>query len=113
MQWSIGNKIAASFGVALTVLIVVGSVSYDSTSRLIDSAGWVAHTHQVLNGFDQVLGLLKDAETGQRGFIVTGEERYLEPYNSAREALNRKLTEVRTLTADNPAQQQRLSALDA
>jgi methyl-accepting chemotaxis protein len=112
MKWTIGKKIAISFGLALAVLIVVGWVSYASTSKLIESADWVAHTHEVLNGLEDVLSSLKDAETGQRGFVITGEERYLQPYQGARGRVDERVRELRTLTSDNPVQQQRLNAFD-
>ena len=54
MRWSIGRKIGSGFGLALVVLTVVGGVSYDSTVKLIGSAEWVRHTHEVLNGLDEV-----------------------------------------------------------
>ena len=47
MKWSIGNKIASGFGLALVALLVVGAVSYDSTVELIGSADWVAHTRSI------------------------------------------------------------------
>ena len=112
MKWSIGNKIASGFGLALAVLLVVGAVSYDSTTKLSSSAEWVRHTHQVLTGLDGLLSGMKDAETGQRGYIITGESRYLEPYNAARDLVDQKLNSVRGLTSDNPIQQQRLQALE-
>src|SRR5713101_2166076 len=112
MRWSIGTKIGSAFGLALVSMIVVGAVSYDSTTKLIDSADWVRHTHEVLNGLDEVLSAFKDAETGQRGYIITGEARYLEPYKGARELADQKLTHLRELTADNPVQQQRLTAIE-
>ncbi len=112
MKWSIGSKIASAFGLALAVLVVVGVVSRDSTNKLIISAEWVRHTHQVLAGLDQFMSALKDAETGQRGYLITGETRYLEPYQNARSVADQKLKQVRELTADNPNQQQRLIALE-
>ena len=84
MKWSIGNKIASGFGLALAVLLVVGAVSYDSTTKLSSSADWVRHTHEVLAGLDELLSAMKDAETGERGYVITGESPYLEPYNTAR-----------------------------
>ena len=111
MRWSIGKKIGSGFGFALLALIVVGAISYDSTSKLIDSAEWVRHTHEVINGLDEVLSGMKDAETGQRGYIITGEARYLEPYQGARAAVEEKLKSLRELTSDNPIQQQRLAEL--
>jgi methyl-accepting chemotaxis protein len=112
MRWSIGRKIAGAFGAALAMLVVVGAMSHDSTTKLVDSAEWVRHTHQVLTGLDEFLSALKDAETGQRGYIITGEARYLEPYQGARELAEQKLEEVRELTSDNPNQQQRLIAME-
>src|SRR3984893_5922856 len=112
MKWSIGNKIASGFSLALAVLLVVGAVSYDSTTKLSSSADWVRHTHEVLAGLDGLLSGLKDAETGQRGYVITGEPRYLEPYNTARDVVDQKLKHVRDLTSDNPIQQERVQALE-
>jgi methyl-accepting chemotaxis protein len=112
MKWSIGSKIGSGFGLALAVLLVVGAVSYDSTTKLSNSAEWVRHTHEVLTGLDGLLSVMKDAETGQRGYIITGEPRYLEPYQGSRERVDQGLKKLRELTSDNPAQQTRLNALE-
>lgn len=112
MRWSIGSKIAGSFGIALAILLLVGGVSYNSTVKLIESADSVRHTHQVITTVQQVLSAMKDAETGQRGYVITGEPRYLEPYQGAREAVRVGVKELRELTVDNPHQQQRLSSLE-
>jgi methyl-accepting chemotaxis protein len=112
MTWSIGKKIGSGFALALVMLAMVGAVSYDSTTKLIESAGWVQHTHEVLNELDEVLSGMKDAETGQRGYLITGEGRYLEPYQGARDVVDQKLKYVRELTADNPIQQQRLTTME-
>ena len=112
MRWSIGKKIGSGFGLALIALTTVGAVSYDGTSKLIDSAAWVRHTHEVLEGPDELLSAMKDAETGQRGYIITGEARYLEPYQGAREAVDQKLKHLLESTADNPIQQRRLAAIE-
>ena len=112
MRWSIGKKIGSGFGLALIALTTVGAVSYDGTSKLIDSAAWVRHTHEVLEGLDELLSAMKDAETGQRGYIITGEARYLEPYQGAREAVDQKLKLLLESTADNPIQQRRLAAIE-
>jgi methyl-accepting chemotaxis protein len=112
MKWSIGNKIASAFGLALAALLAVGVVSHDSTAKLIDSSEWVTHSHQVVTGLDELLSALKDAETGQRGYVITGEARYLEPYQGAREVADEKLRQMRELTLDNPRHQQRITALE-
>src|SRR5579872_2059032 len=112
MRWSIGIKIGISFGIALVLLIVIGAVSYDSTSQLIASAGTVRHTFQVLTELEDLLSTLKDAETGQRGYVITGAKRYLEPYQGAATMAEEKLKNIRQLTVDNSAQQERITALE-
>jgi PAS domain S-box-containing protein len=70
--------------------------------------GWVVHTYRVINSAELVLSMMKDAETGERGFLLTGDESYLAPYNSAIAVLPRGLKELKDLTSDNPSQQARL-----
>jgi methyl-accepting chemotaxis protein len=111
MRWSIGTKIGATFGAALILLVVIGAVSYDSTGKLIDSAAWVGHTRTVIAELTDMMDAIKDAESGQRGFIITGEERYLQPYQGAQQIAEAKLRELLKLTADNPRQQQRLETI--
>jgi methyl-accepting chemotaxis protein len=112
MKWTIGTKIGGGFALALAALVAIGMVSYRSTTGLVETAALVDHSHHVLEHLEQLLSVLKDAETGQRGFIITGEESYLLPYNTAVDDSDRILKEVRELTQDNPNQQQRLDTLD-
>jgi len=113
MKWSIGAKIGSSFALALVILLIIGTGAYTNTKELLESSASVAHTHLVIGKLEELLSQLKDAETGQRGFIITGEERYLEPYNTAAVRIDRAYREVTDLTRDNPLQQQRLEALAA
>ncbi len=112
MKWSVGTKIGVGYGVALLILLVIGSFAYRSTNGLINNAGWVTHTYQVLENLEGVLSLMKDAETGQRGYIITGDESYLEPYQAAVRSIDQRVKEVRELTADNTRQQRRLDILE-
>jgi CHASE3 domain sensor protein len=72
---------------------------------------WVAHTHQVMTQIKETLSLLKDAETGQRGYLITGDQRYLEPYESAVKQVHGRFERLREMTADNPAQKARTDRL--
>jgi CHASE3 domain sensor protein len=110
-NWTVGKKLAASFGLAALTLVVIAVVSYRNASRLIENDAWVAHTHQVRTELADLLSELKDAETGQRGYLIAGDESYLAPYQSALVAIKGTLDDVRRLTADNPDQQRRLSAI--
>jgi methyl-accepting chemotaxis protein len=111
MKWSVGTKIGAGFGLALFILAAIGVLAYTNTSNLVQAAQWRTHTYIVIGALDRLLSEAKDAETGQRGFVLTGDEAYLEPYNTATRTLDNTLGELRTLTVDNPAQQRRLDAL--
>jgi methyl-accepting chemotaxis protein len=109
---TIGKKITLGFGLALVILIVVGGLSYFSVTSLIATNRAVVHTGAVLANLGTLLSLQKDAETGQRGFIITGKLEYLDPYSSAVEGLEPAIKDLRALTADNPAQQRRLDKIE-
>jgi methyl-accepting chemotaxis protein len=113
IQWSVGKKLTAGFGLALLMLLTIGGVSYWSLTLLVENAYWVTHTHQVLEDLEGILSLLKDTETAQRGFVLTRQERYLEPYNAALTKIPQRIKDVRKLTSDNPKQKPRLDALEA
>ena len=111
-EWTVGKKLALGFGLALALLLIVGGVSYWSINSLIENANWVAHTHQVLENLEAVISLLKDAETGQRGFVLTRQDRYLEPYQAALVNLDQRVKELRRLTEENDDQQRRIDSLE-
>ena len=108
---TVGKRLVAGFGLAALTLLLIAGVSYRNANQLIDTERWVAHTHQVRNELAELLSYLKDAETGQRGYVITGEESYLEPYKSALNGIRTTLAEVKKQTSDNPDQQRRLAAL--
>jgi methyl-accepting chemotaxis protein len=112
-NWTFGRKIAAGFALSFVLLMAVGAVAYTSINKLSSTAQWVTHTHEVLEHIASVLSLLKDAETGQRGYVITGEEPFLEPYRTGSGDVLNVIKELRKLTADNPAQQKRLDSIEA
>ncbi|HEY8084261.1 MAG TPA: CHASE3 domain-containing protein [Methylophilaceae bacterium] len=112
MNLSIGTKIAAGYAVALLMLLIVGLTSYWNISELLQSAESRAHTFHVLQVVEQVASTLKDAETGQRGYLLTGEDKYLKPYLAAVETEGQTTQALRRLTADNPDQQRNLDKLE-
>jgi methyl-accepting chemotaxis protein len=111
-NWTFGRKIAAGFALSLILLIAIGTVAYTNITKLTATSEWVTHTHQVLEHIAGVMSLLKDAETGQRGFVITGDEAYLEPYHTGSAGVLNVLKDLRELTADNPTQQKRLDAAE-
>lgn len=71
------------------------------------------HTFRTISGIDGVLIRLQDAETGQRGFIITGSADYLAPFEAGQRDLDDTMARLRSLMADNPAQTERLQRLDS
>jgi methyl-accepting chemotaxis protein len=111
INWTFGRKLALGFAIAVLTLLVIGISGYRSTEHLIDNDHWVTHTHEVRTKLADLLSVLKDAETGQRGFVIVGEDAFLEPYRSALPEIDRSMSELRRLTADNDVQQRRLTEL--
>ena len=99
------------FGIALAVLAVIAVVSYRSIDGFQQHANLVEQTRHVLLGIEEALSLLKDAETSQRGYILTSQERYLEPLEAARKKIPEELNTLRALTRDNPRQRFHLEHL--
>lgn len=96
----------------LAGLILNAVVSYRATLRMVENERWVSHTHEVLAELATVVNAITDAESRQRGFIITGEERYLAPYSSEVVIASEHIERLKTLTQDNPRQQERLARLE-
>jgi len=111
MKWSVGTKIGGGFALALAIMLIIGAVAHQSIGKLTETADWVDHTHKVLEKLATLIQAMVDAETGQRGYIITGEDAYLEPYQAALGVIDQDLRELRELTKDNASQQHRLDLL--
>src|SRR3984885_14655453 len=72
---------------------------------------WVQHTHEVITTLNSVLTGVNEAETGQRGFLLTEDATLLEPYYRSINSLWHDFSTVEDLTADNPIQQSRLDVM--
>lgn len=110
--WTIGRRLVGGYAVALALLVVIGLVSSSNTQKLVENSGWVEHTHEVIAGTEGIASALTDAETGQRGYLLTGVDSYLAPYTAAQQDVATHLAEVRGLTSDNAVQQGRLDELE-
>lgn len=107
----IGTRIGGGFSLGLAILTAIGIVSYRTTTSLVENSQLEAHTYQVLGQIRELNTQLANAETGQRGYIITGQPKYLEPYDTAMKQIDQDFEALQTLTADNPNQQLRLERL--
>ena len=103
-MWTFGRKIAAGFTLAFVLLVAVGAVAYRSIAALTQTSYMVAHAHVVLEHLTTAQSLLKDAETGARGFLLTGDEVFLEPYLMARPRILAELSALDRLGDTDPEQ---------
>jgi signal transduction histidine kinase len=113
MKWSVEKKTMVGLGFASVILVGINSLAYWNLSQHKRTSAQLAHTREVLEKLETVSSELKDAETGQRGYLIVGHERYLQPYLDAVAKLKPEIQSLRTLTAVHPNQQQRLDALDS
>lgn len=102
-----------SAGLAAVLLVILGTAttSYWNARALFDESQWVAHSHEVRETLSDLLSAVQEAETNERGFIITGEETYIALYDAARRDVPDLLRHLRDLIADNAEQQQRLGNL--
>ncbi|NJO74821.1 MAG: GAF domain-containing protein, partial [Leptolyngbyaceae cyanobacterium RM1_406_9] len=107
----IGPKIGISFAVGVAIFAALGWFSHRSALQVRTASRMESHTYQVLNELESLISAIKDAETGQRGYIITGQESYLEPYTAAVGTLDGRIEQIRNLTQENPIQQQQLDQL--
>jgi diguanylate cyclase (GGDEF)-like protein/PAS domain S-box-containing protein len=109
MKTSMSKRVLVDFGIALVLLIGVGFLSNYHIKKLAQDTQWVDHTYNVLL---QLKDLFADVKTGARTFMITGDERDLEPYRLAMVDIPHPMGQVRQLTKDNPIQQKRLDILE-
>ena len=97
--------------VPLIFLTLVGIVVWDRLNASRDARKWSQHSYRVLGTTKDLASALRDAERGQRGYLLTGKDEYLGPYRDGRDRIGALQGELQRLTADNPAQQDRLRTL--
>ena len=98
----------AGFGIIFVMIVVMTIVSNNTTKGLLKDVAWIGHTYQVKLQLHHILSDMIDAETGQRGYIYTGDPEFLEPYNKTVDKVERELLALIELVGDNPEQVQRL-----
>ncbi len=104
--------IALGAGPVAAVLILTAGLEYWNTIQLQRSCAWIAHTNEVLTAIEGADSTVEEAETNQRGYLITGDESFLEPYHAAAAAIEDKVRRLKQLTADNPRQQARIRVLE-
>ena len=108
MKLTIGTKIFAGYFLAIAIIVFFGVTAYWNTNALLTDSKWVIQSISTMKKITTVLSTMKDAETGERGFIITGNESYLEPYIQGRDSVYTILKSLRSMISDNANQIRRV-----
>ncbi|WP_312352609.1 response regulator [Sphingobacterium siyangense] len=111
MPKTILRNLQVGFGISLLILLASSTASYVSIRKQIHNSAMVDHSRRVMSRVNKILQDLQNAETGQRGYLLTGMEKFLDPYKNGLQSLPQSLSRAHDLTADNPAQQQVIDTL--
>ncbi|WP_141735228.1 methyl-accepting chemotaxis protein [Oligoflexus tunisiensis] len=111
MKLSLTVKVLLSSLTSALLTGAVGIILYTNVGSLIDSQNWIDHTENVLDVFDESLIHIVNMETGQRGFLMTGDEKFLEPYLISKDEFDRVIIKGQELVSDNPAQVRRFERI--
>jgi CHASE3 domain sensor protein len=108
----ISRKLIAAFSAVVVVIFVSSAIVYDRL-RVIE---WAKNQHvqttDVLEALQAAMDAMVEQETGVRGYLITGEEKFLEPYHRGGNAYTAAIQKIKTLTSDEPAQQSRLDEIN-
>jgi signal transduction histidine kinase/CHASE3 domain sensor protein len=107
------RRLARAIAFPIVLLLFLSGVSIWQITQLLSALRWVDHTNQVISHANYAQKLLLDMETGFRGYLLTGQQEFLEPYEQANAVIEQDLERLQTLVADNPKQVQRAVELDS
>jgi methyl-accepting chemotaxis protein len=112
-NWTVSRRLIAAFSATIAIFLGVAAVALYTSAKLAEADRWSAHTYKVLGTAERMLLSMVNMETGARGFLVAGDERFLEPWTKGLQAFDTAWAEAKQLTSDNPAQQKRLDDMKA
>jgi CheY-like chemotaxis protein/CHASE3 domain sensor protein len=102
------TKFALGNGVSFALVVILSITAYFSINSMLSTANWVEHTHLVLEKATQIEKLMLDMETGERGFLIVGKDKFLEPYFAGKKKIELTLEDIKELVRDNSKQFNRI-----
>jgi signal transduction histidine kinase/DNA-binding response OmpR family regulator/CHASE3 domain sensor protein len=96
---------------SLLILTVSSLASFLSIKSLLNSNYWVNHTQEVIYNLNEGAAIITDSQTSMRGYLITGDEQFLEQYYDAEQRSNSYFDKIEDMTVDNPVQQKNLKEL--
>ncbi|MEK7435150.1 MAG: response regulator, partial [Cyanobacteriota bacterium] len=108
---TLNQKILSGFIVCTIILLIISILSFRNSEKVIDSNQWVNHTYEVLNEFEKILLSSVYIQSGTRGFVITGKDDFLEPYDIGISQITSTLDNVQKLTIDNSEEQKNIEEI--
>ncbi|WP_257236345.1 PAS domain S-box protein [Nostoc sp. 'Peltigera malacea cyanobiont' DB3992] len=111
-KWYRVQKLKAIFVLALAVVLTNAVVSYSNTVKLINNQQWLTYSYKVITQIESIQSKLKDTETAQRSYLITGDADDLQTYLAAVQQTNSNIQTLKSLTANNPQKQQWIALIE-
>lgn len=111
-KWSIELKVLTGFAVALAMLAAIGGLAYRSAQGFLQTSYLANSSQETIAALEEIFSLMNQAETRQRAYIITGNDRYLAPRHSSLARMRVLMGDIRQSTRDNPVQQQAAAKLE-
>jgi methyl-accepting chemotaxis protein len=112
VRLTIGQKVLLGYGLAMVFMAMMAIAAYRNTGQLLSANDWVRHTFLVIGAAEDIRTNLIELESAERGYVITGDEQYLESVAGSRTRLPAARNLLRTLTTDNVVQQRRMDVMD-
>ena len=112
MKLNFYQKLIALFLVFFIGIGVMGFLAFRNNLAFDNSTKWVEHTQKVLDESEKIFSLTQSMTNGERGYIITGDSEFLQPFITARQKIFIQIGALKSLTADNPIQQARIDSIN-
>jgi|GEM_PF-3743926 len=112
MKLTIEKQIAIGFGIVIVLIVVLSTVVFLNARTFIENSVLAQHTLEVIDTLDKTFTTIEHVETGIHGYVISNDEKFLKPYQTALSSVDGYLERLRELTVDNPSQRNRVALLD-
>ncbi|MCB1189210.1 MAG: CHASE3 domain-containing protein [Leptospiraceae bacterium] len=112
IKLKIGGRVLIGYIIVLALIIIIGCIVFFNLKTINGNFHWVIHTDEVLRNAERLKKLVVDMETGERGFMITGKDEFLEPYNQGWDDFAKLIAAQKNLVSDNPPQVKRLEEIE-
>lgn len=112
MKWTVGNKISSGYALALLILILIGIMSYKTTTDLIIGIELVEKTQNEMVLLNGIISQLAESESSERGYVLTGKESYLEQYDRSYIKIPEDFRSLELIMSTNPVLLEKLNLLE-